>query len=107
MTDMRAQFEAWAQRENLSVERNPAYGKYGELAYVSFSTDICWCAFEAASAALGAEVERLREALSAAMGYMTNAAIDLETGAPKRTALGTINGGIKLAREAMENTDNG
>jgi hypothetical protein len=30
-----------------------------------------------------------------------NAAIDLETGAPKKTALGTINGGIAKAREAL------
>jgi hypothetical protein len=44
---------------------------------------------------------RLRAALSAAIGYMMNAAIDLETGAPKKTALGTINGGIAKAREAL------
>ncbi len=44
----------------------------------------------------------LRVALKAAAGYMTNAAIDLETGAPKRTALATINGGLKLVREALD-----
>lgn len=50
---------------------------------------------------LAAERDRLRAinaellaALKAAAGYMTNAAIDLQTGAPKRTALATINGGI-------------
>lgn len=51
---------------------------------------------------LEAENARLREALSAAIGYMTNAAIDLETGAKKRTALDTINGGIARARPALE-----
>jgi hypothetical protein len=49
----------------------------------------------------GLEVERLRAELSAAIGYMTNAQIDLKTGAPKRTALATIEGGIKRARAAM------
>lgn len=47
------------------------------------------------------EIERLRAALSAAIGYMVNAAIDLETGAPKKTALATINGGIAKARKAL------
>lgn len=48
-----------------------------------------------------ARVQQLEKALSASLGYMLNAAIDLETGAPKRTALNTINGGIKLVREAL------
>ena len=39
--------------------------------------------------------------LEAARGYMTNAAIDLETGAPKRTALDTINGGLAMVRKAI------
>lgn len=47
----------------------------------------------------------LRKALSSCIGYLTNAAIDLETGAPKRTALMTINGGIKMAREALARED--
>lgn len=51
--------------------------------------------------ALEARVRELEEALRAATGYMTNAAIDLDTGAPKKTALATINGGIKLARAAL------
>ena len=57
-----------------------------------------------------AEIERLETELRACTGYMTNAAIDLETGAPKRTALATINGGIKRARAALsagESVDNG
>lgn len=40
-------------------------------------------------------------ALKAATGYLMNARIDLETGAPKRTAIQTIEGGIKLIREAL------
>jgi hypothetical protein len=47
------------------------------------------------------EIARLRAELSAAIGYMTNAKIDLDTGAPKRTALATIDGGIKRARAAL------
>ncbi len=43
----------------------------------------------------------LREALEKASGYMTNAAIDLQTGAPKRTALNTIEGGLKMVRDAL------
>ena len=44
----------------------------------------------------------LREALEKACGYMTNAAIDLQTGAPKRTALNTIEGGLKMVRAALD-----
>ena len=44
---------------------------------------------------------KLREALEKASGYMTNAAIDLQTGAPKRTALNTIEGGLKMVRDAL------
>lgn len=57
--------------------------------------------------ALSAEVERLRAELSAAVGYMTNAAIDLEIGAPKRTALQTLNGGLKRTRQALKGANNG
>jgi hypothetical protein len=48
-----------------------------------------------------AEIKRLRAALSAAAGYLTNAAIDLQTGAPKKTALNTIEGGLKIVRAAI------
>lgn len=41
------------------------------------------------------EIEGLVSELRAACGYMRNAAIDLDTGAPKRTALATINGGLR------------
>lgn len=43
----------------------------------------------------------LRKTLSAAAGYLMNAKIDLETGAPKRTAVRTIEGGLKLVNEAL------
>lgn len=39
--------------------------------------------------------------LSAAIGYMRNAKIDLETGATKATAIRTIEGGIKRAEAAL------
>ena len=55
----------------------------------------------AEAAALAAEIERLRGELSAATGYMLNAKIDLETGAPKRTAIATIEGGLRRARAAV------
>ncbi len=56
---------------------------------------------DSASAAKDAEIARLREALSAACGYMRNAAIDLGTGAPKKTALATVEGGLKRAEAAL------
>jgi hypothetical protein len=40
-------------------------------------------------------------ALKASVGYLLNAKIDLETGATKATAIKTIEGGIKMAREAL------
>jgi hypothetical protein len=49
----------------------------------------------------GDEGETLYEALSASAGYLRNAAIDLETGAPKATALRTINGGLKRVEAAL------
>lgn len=52
---------------------------------------------EAADAIAG-----LRTALSAASGYLLNAKIDLETGAPKRTAIATIEGGLKVVRAALD-----
>lgn len=47
------------------------------------------------------ENTRLRAELSAANGYLLNAKIDLETGAPKRTALATIEGGLRRVRAAL------
>jgi hypothetical protein len=44
---------------------------------------------------------RLRKTLSAAQGYLLNAKIDLETGAPKTTAINTIIGGLQLVGSAL------
>lgn len=40
-------------------------------------------------------------ALKASEGYLLNAKIDLETGAPKRTAINTIDGGLNVVRAAL------
>jgi len=51
-------------------------------------------------------VAGLEAALKAMQGYLLNAKIDLETGATKRTAICTIEGGLKRARAALgEPTD--
>lgn len=47
------------------------------------------------------EIGRLRAIISACGGYLMNAKIDLETGAPKRTAIRTIEGGIKIVNDAL------
>jgi uncharacterized small protein (DUF1192 family) len=70
--------------------------KAGGCARDQTTTQYC-----AEAAALAAEIERLRGELSAATGYMLNAKIDLETGAPKRTAITTIEGGLRRARDAV------
>ena len=70
--------------------------KAGGCARDQTTTQYC-----AEAAALAAEIERLRGELSAATGYMLNAKIDLETGAPKRTAITTIEGGLRRARAAV------
>lgn len=43
----------------------------------------------------------LIKALETACGYMLNAKIDLETGATKRTAINTIEDGLKITRLAI------
>jgi hypothetical protein len=43
----------------------------------------------------------LLEALEAATGYMMNAAIALEAGSNKRSAINTLNSGIERARAAI------
>lgn len=55
------------------------------------------------------EDNRLKEALKSAQGYFRNAKIDLETGAPKRTAIQTLEGGLKLVDAALSHgeDDNG
>lgn len=49
-----------------------------------------------------AHESKLIAALHAARGYMLNAQIDLTTGAPKKTALATIDGGIKMIDAALK-----
>jgi hypothetical protein len=70
--------------------------KAGGCARDQTTTQYC-----AEAAALAAEIRRLRGELSAATGYMLNAKIDLETGASKRTAIATIEGGLRRARDAV------
>lgn len=41
-------------------------------------------------------------ALQAAAGYLLNAKIDLETGATKKTAIATIEGGLRVVRAAID-----
>jgi hypothetical protein len=50
-------------------------------------------------------LQRLHEALKAAEGYLLNAKIDLETGAPKRTAMMTIDGGLRIVRQAISEAE--
>lgn len=45
--------------------------------------------------------DRLLRALDAASGYLLNAKIDLEAGVRKRTAIQTIEGGLKVVRDAL------
>lgn len=66
-----------------------------------------WRAITQASAELTqarAQVAQLRGALDSAKGYLLNAKIDLETGAPKRTAIQTIDGGLKHIQIAIDGT---
>jgi hypothetical protein len=48
-----------------------------------------------------AHADGLVEALTAATGYMMNAAISLEAGSNKRSAINTLNSGIERARAAI------
>jgi hypothetical protein len=54
---------------------------------------------------LRSRIEVLQRELSAAVGYMRNAKIDLETGATKATAIRTISGGIARAEAAIANAE--
>ena len=49
-----------------------------------------------------AEIERLRSALGSARGYMLNAKIDLETHTPKRTAIQTLDSGLRMIDEVLK-----
>jgi hypothetical protein len=67
--------------------------------------DLVWADHLRAAALRLSELERenarMRAELSAAVGYMMNARIDLETGCTKATAIKTISGGIDRARAAL------
>jgi hypothetical protein len=68
-----------------------------------------WNQFETPSIqhVAAAEIERLQKLLSAASGYLMNAKIDLETNATKRTAIRTIEGGIKMIEAALTSKPTG
>lgn len=55
----------------------------------------------AANAKLIAASPCILAELKAAVGHLLNAKIDLETGAPKATAIRTIDGGLNRARAAI------
>lgn len=57
--------------------------------------------FETVPVGTMAELARLRKALPACKGYLLNALIDLETGAPKTTAAATLRGGIRMVDDAL------
>lgn len=59
------------------------------------------------NARLIAAAPELLSALESASGYLLNAKIDLETGAPKRTAICTIEGGLKVVRAAIAKATGG
>lgn len=68
--------------------------------------DLCLSAKLADEAADEIEGQRKRaadllNALRAAAGYLRNASIDLQTGAPKKTAQRTVDGGLKLVEAAL------
>jgi len=47
-----------------------------------------------------AEIERLRKVCRASGGYLMNALCDLSGNTPKRTAIMTVEGGLKMLRDA-------
>lgn len=53
-------------------------------------------------AALAERGRKMLAALKAASGFLMNAKIDLETGAPKRTAIMTLDGGLKIIGAAID-----
>lgn len=54
------------------------------------------------AAVAGSKEEALVTALKCAKGYLINASIDLVSGAPKTTAMKTINGGVDLINAALK-----
>lgn len=74
---------------------DPVFELDGDTVRVRHYTEDPGAAFAAADA------HDLLTALKAAKGYLLNAKIDLETGAPKRTALMTIEGGLRMIDAAL------
>jgi hypothetical protein len=100
LAEAKAADEAWKNAEEdidatLQGARSYALNKLRHAAVEALPGHI------AELARLRAENERLRSGLNAAIGYLMNAQIDLRTGAPKPTAINTINGGIEVARAAL------
>jgi uncharacterized protein YhaN len=56
---------------------------------------------DGAISVLRAQNEAYRSEISAAIGYMLNAMIDLQTGTKKATTIGTLEGGINRMRTAL------
>jgi hypothetical protein len=74
--------------------------------------DRCWsqsdawvtceeCGLPSVKYIIATEYDVLMKALAASQGYLMNAKIDLETGAPKATAIRTIEGGLNMIKVAL------
>lgn len=94
--------------EGAKIFRAPVWTKNDEGgSTVSMGFHACtatdWCDPASVVSCLNASRhhEDLVKALEAACDYLTNAAIDLQSGYTKATAIKTINGGIKMVREAL------
>lgn len=68
--------------------------EYGEMENLSLGIRPLYAAPVSAPAG-DDELRRAKEELSAMLGYLRNAKIDLQSGAPKATAIRTIEGGLK------------
>lgn len=87
-------------REVATEKRQEAWSRIDGGQDLSIGADLA----EEAAAAIEARDSRIAELeaeLSASLGYMLNAKIDLDTGAPKRTAMATLEGGIRRVRTAL------
>jgi hypothetical protein len=85
--------------DNLINPNQIAQWLHDEAAHYDDPRHVAW-AHDAA-----ATIEHMAKELKAARGYMMNAAIDLETGAPKATALRTLNGGIDRIAKTTQGWD--
>jgi hypothetical protein len=86
------------------LERDALAALYETVCVENSKNALGWANVEAQLAAahgLQRRAEAAEAALNAACGYLTNAMVDLETGAPKRTAIATIKGGLVMVRAAL------